>query len=209
MLKELPRKNVVFLANHQTYFLEAIAFFDLVYVRHQMPLERPRASRFSAAEETMKQNLLTKLMTLAGGVTFKRNFREAGEDVGAPWTLEGVGARGGGDPRRLAAALPRRHHPEGGAAARRRHAPVARHAGGGGAGCASRASASCCCTSRSRASSSSSARSRSFRRCHFRSSMPGRTRRPPARACCACWSRRSAIRPREDARRRSEAHGRT
>ena len=80
MLKQLPRSNVVFLANHQTYFLEAIAFFDLVYVRHQMPLESPIV-RFSAAEETMKQNLLTKLMTLAGGVTFKRSFRDGGEDV--------------------------------------------------------------------------------------------------------------------------------
>jgi 1-acyl-sn-glycerol-3-phosphate acyltransferase len=89
VLKELPRKNVVFLANHQTYFLEAIAFFDLVYVRHQMPLESPIV-RFSAAEETMKQNLLTKLMTLAGGVTFKRSFREAGEDVRRAVDLEGV-----------------------------------------------------------------------------------------------------------------------
>ena len=89
VLKELPRRNVVFLANHQTYFLEAIAFFDLVYVRHQMPLESPIV-RFSAAEETMKQNLLTKLMTLVGGVTFKRSFREAGEDVRRAVDLEGV-----------------------------------------------------------------------------------------------------------------------
>ena len=89
VLKELPRQNVVFLANHQTYFLEAIAFFDLVYVRHQMPLESPIV-RFSAAEETMKQNLLTKLMTLAGGVTFKRSFREGGADVRRAVDLEGV-----------------------------------------------------------------------------------------------------------------------
>ena len=89
VLKELPRRNVVFLANHQTYFLEAIAFFDLVYVRHQMPLESPIV-RFSAAEETMKQNLLTKLMTLVGGVTFRRSFREAGEDVRRAVDLEGV-----------------------------------------------------------------------------------------------------------------------
>jgi len=89
VLKDLPRRNVVFLANHQTYFLEAIAFFDLVYVRHQMPLESPIV-RFSAAEETMKQNLLTKLMTLAGGVTFKRNFREAGQDVNRAVDLDGV-----------------------------------------------------------------------------------------------------------------------
>ena len=34
----------------------------------------------------MKKNLLTKLMTLAGGVTFRRSFREGGEDVQRPWT---------------------------------------------------------------------------------------------------------------------------
>lgn len=89
VLQTLPRRNVVFLANHQTYFLEAIAFFDLVYVRHQFPLENP-VVRFSAAEETMKQNLLTKLMTLVGGVTFKRSFRDAGEDVRRAVDMDGV-----------------------------------------------------------------------------------------------------------------------
>lgn len=88
VLKDLPRRNVVFLANHQTYFLEALAFFDLVYVRHQFPLEDP-VLRFSAAEETMKKNLLTKLMTLAGGVTFRRSFREGGVDVRRPVDLDG------------------------------------------------------------------------------------------------------------------------
>ena len=89
VLHGLPRRNVVFLANHQTYFLEAIAFFDLVYVRHQFPLEDPLL-RFSAAEETMKKNLLTKLMSLAGGVTFRRSFREGGVDVQRPVDLDGV-----------------------------------------------------------------------------------------------------------------------
>src|SRR5512136_610998 len=88
-LKTLPRRNVVFLANHQTYFLEALAFFDLVYVRHQFPLEDP-VLRFSAAEETMKKNLLTKVMNLAGGVTFRRSFREGGVDVRRPVDLQGV-----------------------------------------------------------------------------------------------------------------------
>jgi 1-acyl-sn-glycerol-3-phosphate acyltransferase len=89
VLKELPRRNVVFLANHQTYFLEALAFFDLVYVRHQFPLEDPLL-RFSAAEETMKKNLLTKLMGLAGGVMFRRSFREGGVDVNRPVDMDGV-----------------------------------------------------------------------------------------------------------------------
>jgi 1-acyl-sn-glycerol-3-phosphate acyltransferase len=89
VLKGLPRRNVVFLANHQTYFLEALTFFDLVYVRHQFPLEDP-VLRFSAAEETMKKNLLTKLMTLCGGVTFRRSFREGGVDVQRPVDMDGV-----------------------------------------------------------------------------------------------------------------------
>jgi 1-acyl-sn-glycerol-3-phosphate acyltransferase len=89
LLRELPRRNVVFLANHQTYFMEALAFFDLVYVRHQFPLEDP-ILHFSAAEETMKKNLLTAVMTLAGGVTFKRSFRDAGVDVHRPVDLDGV-----------------------------------------------------------------------------------------------------------------------
>jgi 1-acyl-sn-glycerol-3-phosphate acyltransferase len=89
VLPELPRKNVVFLANHQTYFLDAFAFFDVVYIRHQFPLEDP-VLRFSAAEETMKKNLLTSLMTLAGGVTFKRSFREGGVDIQRPVDIDGV-----------------------------------------------------------------------------------------------------------------------
>lgn len=89
VLPRLPRRNVVFLSNHQTYFLEAIAFFDLVYVRHGLPLERPLL-RFSAAEETMKKNLLTALMRLAGGVTLRRSFREGGVDLKRPVDLQGT-----------------------------------------------------------------------------------------------------------------------
>jgi 1-acyl-sn-glycerol-3-phosphate acyltransferase len=55
-----------------------------------MPLEDP-ILRFSAAEETMKKNLLTALMKLAGGVTFKRSFRADGMDVQRPVDLDGVG----------------------------------------------------------------------------------------------------------------------
>ena len=89
LLARLPRKGVVFLSNHQTYFTEAIAFFDLVYVRHQLPLEDP-VLRFSAAEETMKKNLLTTVLTKAGGVTFRRSFREGGVEVKRPVDLDGV-----------------------------------------------------------------------------------------------------------------------
>jgi 1-acyl-sn-glycerol-3-phosphate acyltransferase len=89
ILEALPHKGVVFLANHQTYFMEAFAFFDLVYMRHQMPLEDPFL-RFSAATETMKKNVLTELFTKGGGVTFRRSFREGGRDVKRAVDLEGL-----------------------------------------------------------------------------------------------------------------------
>ena len=90
LLDRLPHKNVVFLSNHQTYFMEAMAFFDLVYVRHGLPLEEPYL-RFSAATETMNKNFLTQLFTKAGGVTFRRSFREGGKEVRRTVDLEGVG----------------------------------------------------------------------------------------------------------------------
>jgi 1-acyl-sn-glycerol-3-phosphate acyltransferase len=90
VLKALPRKNVIFLSNHQTYFTEAIAFYDLLYIVLDMPYEDPHL-RFSAATETMKKNLLTKILTYAGGVTFRRSFREAGKEVNRPVDLEGIG----------------------------------------------------------------------------------------------------------------------
>ncbi len=89
ILDTLPRKNVVFLSNHQTYFMEAIAFFDLVYVKHALPLENP-FTRFSAATETMQKNLAMRLFTKAGAVTFRRSFREGGRDVKRSVDLEGV-----------------------------------------------------------------------------------------------------------------------
>ncbi len=89
IIDRLPRKNVVFLSNHQTYFMEAMAIFDVVYVRHRLPLEDP-FMRFSAATETMKQNPLTQLFTKAGGVTFRRSFREGGQEVKRAVDFEGV-----------------------------------------------------------------------------------------------------------------------
>ncbi len=89
ILDSLPHRNVVFLSNHQTYFMEAIAFFDLVYVTHGFPLEDPFV-RFSAATETMQKNLVTQLFTKAGGVTFRRSFREGGRDVKRGADFEGI-----------------------------------------------------------------------------------------------------------------------
>ena len=89
LFEALPRKRVVFLSNHQSYYMEAFAFFDVVYVKHGYDLEDPYL-RFSAAEETMKKNLITTLFKRAGGVTFRRSFREGDKEVNRPVDLEGV-----------------------------------------------------------------------------------------------------------------------
>jgi 1-acyl-sn-glycerol-3-phosphate acyltransferase len=89
VLRALPRRNVIFLSNHQTYFTEAIAFYDLLYLRLGMPYEDPFL-RFSAASETMQANTFTKILFHAGAVTFRRSFREAGVEVSRPVDLDGV-----------------------------------------------------------------------------------------------------------------------
>ncbi len=89
-LNALPKRGVVFLSNHQTYFTEAIAFFDLVYRRRRMRWEDPFL-RFSAAEETMGKNVATSMLTAAGAVTFRRSFRHGGVDLRRSVDLEGIG----------------------------------------------------------------------------------------------------------------------
>ena len=57
--------------------------------RTALPLENPFV-RFSAATETMEKNLVTQIFTKAGGVTFRRSFREGGRDVKRSVDFEGV-----------------------------------------------------------------------------------------------------------------------
>jgi 1-acyl-sn-glycerol-3-phosphate acyltransferase len=90
LLNQLPGRGVVLLANHQTYFAEAIAFFDLLYRRRRVAWEDPFL-RFSAAEETMRKNVATSVLTKAGAVTFRRSHREGGTDLRRPVDLDGIG----------------------------------------------------------------------------------------------------------------------
>ena len=90
-LKQLPKQNVLFVSNHQTYFADVMAFlhiFCAVKWRKVNQLGLPYYLlnpfvnvNFVAAEETMKDNLLTKLFTLAGAITIKRTWRAGGKDI--------------------------------------------------------------------------------------------------------------------------------
>ena len=81
-LRGLPKKNVLFVSNHQTYFAEVICFlhiFCAVSWGKKRKLGIPyyllwpyTRIQFVSAEETMKKNLLSKLFALAGSIMVKR-----------------------------------------------------------------------------------------------------------------------------------------
>jgi 1-acyl-sn-glycerol-3-phosphate acyltransferase len=90
-LADLPRKNVLFVSNHQTYFADVITFIHIFCAvkwgrKHSLGIPwyllAPFTSvRYVAAEETMKSNWLTKIFTLAGAITVKRTWRAEGGEI--------------------------------------------------------------------------------------------------------------------------------
>ncbi len=90
-LHKLPKKNVLFVSNHQTYFAEVIAFlhiFCAVSWRKKNRLGIPyyllwpfTRVQFVSAEETMKKNWLSKLFALAGSIMVKRVWVDDAKEV--------------------------------------------------------------------------------------------------------------------------------
>jgi 1-acyl-sn-glycerol-3-phosphate acyltransferase len=90
-LQKLPKQNVLFVSNHQTYFADVITFlhiFCAVSWRRKNSLGLPfyllwpfTRVKYVAAEETMKSNFISKLFTLAGAITVKRTWRTEGQEV--------------------------------------------------------------------------------------------------------------------------------
>ena len=90
-LKGLPRRKVLFVSNHQTYFADVITFLHIFCAvkwgkmnRLGVPyyLLNPFTNvNYVAAEETMKGSLISRLFLLAGGLTVKRTWRAEGKEV--------------------------------------------------------------------------------------------------------------------------------
>ncbi|MDO9377198.1 MAG: lysophospholipid acyltransferase family protein [Ferruginibacter sp.] len=90
-LHDLPKQNVLFVSNHQTYFADVITFlhiFCAVSWRKKHKLGIPfyllwpfTRVKYVAAEETMKSNWISKLFSLAGAITVKRTWRSDGQEV--------------------------------------------------------------------------------------------------------------------------------
>jgi len=90
-LKNLPKRNVLFVSNHQTYFADVITFlhiFCAVKWRRNNKLGLPfyllnpfTRVYFVAAAETMKSTWISRLFTWAGAITVKRTWRAEGREV--------------------------------------------------------------------------------------------------------------------------------
>jgi 1-acyl-sn-glycerol-3-phosphate acyltransferase len=90
-LKHLPKRNVLFVSNHQTYFADVITFlhiFCAVKWRKENKLGIPfyllnpfTRVYYVAAAETMKSTWISRIFTWAGAITVKRTWRSEGKEV--------------------------------------------------------------------------------------------------------------------------------
>ncbi|GGB26052.1 lysophospholipid acyltransferase family protein [Puia dinghuensis] len=90
-LRKLPRGNVLFVSNHQTYFADVITFLHIFCAvkwgkKDRLGLPYYLLNPFTnvyyvAAEETMRATWVSRLFTLGGALTVKRTWNNGSTDV--------------------------------------------------------------------------------------------------------------------------------
>jgi 1-acyl-sn-glycerol-3-phosphate acyltransferase len=90
-LESLPDRNVLFVSNHQTYFLDVIVFLHIFCAvkwgkRNRLGVPYYLLNPFTnvyfvAAEETMKKSWSTRLFALAGAITVRRTWNKGNSEV--------------------------------------------------------------------------------------------------------------------------------
>jgi 1-acyl-sn-glycerol-3-phosphate acyltransferase len=90
-IKKLPKKNVLFVSNHQTYFEDVIMFLHIFCAvkwgkENKLGIPYYLINPFTrvyyvAAAETMRSSWLSRLFTWAGAITVKRTWRPEGKEV--------------------------------------------------------------------------------------------------------------------------------
>jgi 1-acyl-sn-glycerol-3-phosphate acyltransferase len=83
-IKDLPRQNVLFVSNHQTYFADVITFLHIFCAVKWGKMNRLGVPyyllnpftrvNYVAAEQTMKGTWVSRLFLLAGGITVRRTW---------------------------------------------------------------------------------------------------------------------------------------
>ncbi|RTY95380.1 1-acyl-sn-glycerol-3-phosphate acyltransferase [Flavobacterium sp. GT3R68] len=91
IIKSLPDRNVLFIANHQTYFADVVAMFHVFNaslkgrednIKNVLYLWNPKLNiYYVAAKETMQAGLLPRILSYAGAITVERTWRAKGKDV--------------------------------------------------------------------------------------------------------------------------------
>src|SRR5579863_10242630 len=90
-LRRLPKGNVLFVSNHQTYFAEVITFLHIFCAvkwgkRDRLGLPYYLLNPFTnvyyvAAEETMRATWVSRLFTMAGALTVRRTWNKESKEV--------------------------------------------------------------------------------------------------------------------------------
>lgn len=90
-IKNLPKENILFVSNHQTYFADVITFLHIFCAvkwgkKNRLGIPYYLLNPFTrvyyvAAEETMKGSWISRLFTLAGALTVKRTWKKDGAEV--------------------------------------------------------------------------------------------------------------------------------
>ena len=91
ILNKIPKNNVLFISNHQTYFYDVIAMLHVFNasvngrrdsLKNILYLLKPKSNiYFIAALETMKASVISKILSYAGSILIKRTWREAGKEI--------------------------------------------------------------------------------------------------------------------------------
>lgn len=87
---KLPKNNVLFVCNHQTYFMDVISMFHIFSAfkwgrRNKLGFPLYTLNPFTrvyyvAAEQTMKSSWMSRLFLLAGGLTVRRTWNENSQE---------------------------------------------------------------------------------------------------------------------------------
>ncbi|WP_133995458.1 lysophospholipid acyltransferase family protein [Dinghuibacter silviterrae] len=90
-LEHLPDRNVLFVSNHQTYFVDVIAFLHIFCAvkwgkRNKLGIPYYLLSPYTnvhyvAAHETISKNWVTRIYSLAGAISVKRTWVQGGKEV--------------------------------------------------------------------------------------------------------------------------------
>lgn len=91
IIRHLPKSNVLFVSNHQTYFADVTAMYHVFNaslsgrvdnIKNIGYLWKPKLNLYYiAASETMKSGILPKILGYVGAIPVDRTWREKGKEI--------------------------------------------------------------------------------------------------------------------------------